>query len=303
MNKTRVSAYIKLILAPIIWGGALSAARVVTTIVPPFTTSCIRFILAALIMVPALYIIEGKFPRITKKEFFLLTLLSLTGMVMFNVFLFSALKTITAIRSSIMIAFTPVVVALAAFVLFKELINKVMAVGIFISIVGVLITVTSGNISGVIANGLSIGDIYMTLAVLSWAFYSIVIKSAIARLSALAALSYGALIGIVMLLPFTFIERGWSTLSNLTLTSTISLLYLGFFSAGIAYLWYFEGIKEVGASKSSVFLNLEPVAAILIGVVFLKEVLTLPLFIGAILVMGGLFLTSYTHPSKKERLS
>jgi len=176
-------------------------------------------------------------------------------------------------------------------------------VGIFISIVGVLITVTSGNISGVIANGLSIGDIYMTLAVLSWAFYSIVIKSAIARLSALAALSYGALIGIVMLLPFTFIERGWSTLSNLTLTSTISLLYLGFFSAGIAYLWYFEGIKEVGASKSSVFLNLEPVAAILIGVVFLKEVLTLPLFIGAILVMGGLFLTSYTHPSKKERLS
>ncbi len=294
MNKNRVSAYVKLILAPIIWGGALSAARVVTPLIPPFTTSLIRFILASLVMIPSLYILEGKFPRITKKEFLLLLLLSLTGMVMFNVFLFSALKTITAIRSSIMLAFTPVVVAIAAFFLFRENINKIMALGILISIGGVVITVTGGDISSVIAHGLSVGDIYMILAVLSWACYSIVIKSAIARISPLAALSYGSVMGIVMLLPFTFIEKGWSTLANLTMPIVFSLLYLGFFSAGIAYLWYFQGIKEVGSSKSSVFLNLEPVAAILIGVVFLKEVLTLPLFIGAILVMAGLILTTYS---------
>jgi drug/metabolite transporter (DMT)-like permease len=221
---------------------------------------------------------------------------------MFNVLLFSALKTITAIRSSIMLAFTPVVVAIAALILFKEIINKIMSVGILISIIGVIITVTSGDVSQVISNGLSIGDVYMILAVLSWAFYSIVIKSAIARISPLTALSYGALIGIVMLLPFTFIEQGWSTLSNLTLGASISLLYLGFFAAGVAYLWYFQGIKEVGSSRSSVFLNVEPVAAIFIGVVFLKEVLTLPLFIGALLVMGGLFLTTYKPKTKMELL-
>jgi drug/metabolite transporter (DMT)-like permease len=223
-------------------------------------------------------------------------------MVMFNVFLFSALKTITAIRSSIMLAFTPVVVAIAAFFLFKEKINKIMVVGIFLSIGGVIITVTSGDVGSVIAHGLSVGDIFMILAVLSWAFYSIVIKSAIARISPLAALSYGALIGIVILLPFTFIEKGWATLHLLTLPSLFSLLYLGFFSAGIAYLWYFQGIKEIGSSAASVFLILEPVAAILIGLIFLKELLTLPLFLGALLVMTGLFLTNYRSKVKKELL-
>lgn len=299
MNKNRVSAYIKLILAPIIWGGALSAARVVTPIVPPFTTSCIRFIIASLIMVPSLFIIEKKFPRISVSEFFSILLLAVTGMVMFNVFLFSALTTITAIRSSIMLAFTPVIVTIAAYFLYKEAINRLMVIGILLSIAGAIITITNGNINKVIANGLSIGDVFMLLAVVSWALYSLIIKKAIKRLSSLAVLAYGSVIGVILLLPFTFIEKGWATLEGLTPPSLLSLLYLGIFSAGIAYLWYFQGIKELGSSAASVFLNLEPVAAITIGVIFLKESLSLPIAIGAVLVMTGLFLTSYKKRAKK----
>jgi drug/metabolite transporter (DMT)-like permease len=168
-----------------------------------------------------------------------------------------------------------------------------MSVGILLSIVGALLTITGGNFSAIISNGLAIGDIYMITAVLCWAGYSILIKKAVSSLSPLVVLTYGAIMGIILLLPFTFYENGWSTLHNLTWPIFLSLLYLGFFAAGIAYLWYFQGIKKVGSSVSSVFLNLEPVAAIAIGILLLDEKLTLPLAIGAVLVISGLFLTAY----------
>ncbi len=300
MDKKRVSAYIKLIIAPIIWGGALSAGRIITQIVPPFTTSCVRFMIASFVMIPSVLLVEGKFPRITRKEFFSIVLLSVTGMVMFNVLLFSALKSITATRSSIMLAFTPVVVTVVAHLLYKEQVRKLMIVGIVLSTVGAILTITSGNVSLVFSQGLAIGDILMILSVLSWALYSILIKKAIERLSSLVVLSYGSVIGVIFLLPFTFWEKGWATLSLLNISSFISLLYLGLAAAGIAYLWYFQGIKEVGSSRSSVFLNIEPVAAITIGVLFLGESITIPIGIGALLVMSGLFLTTYNKSIKKE---
>jgi len=74
------------------------------------------------------------------------------------------------------------------------------------------------------------------------------------------------------------------------------MLFLSIGAAGIAYLWYYEGIAHVGSSKASVFLNMEPVAAIAIGVILLGEELTIAVAIGALLVIGGLFLTN--HKSK-----
>ena len=145
--------------------------------------------------------------------------------------------------------------------------------------------------------GLAVGDIYMICAVICWAGYSLIIKKAVSRLSPLAVLTYASVIGVVLLLPFTFFEGGWQTLAHLDLKLTASLLYLGLFAAGFAYLWYFQGIKKVGSSVSSVFLNLEPVAAITIGILLLGEVLTVPLAAGALLVISGLFLTAYR---KKE---
>ena len=85
LRSSSVLSYIKLALATTIWGGALSAGRIVGTTVPPFTTSCIRFIIALVIMAPSLYLTEKEFPRPTKKEFLFILLLSVAGMGMFNV--------------------------------------------------------------------------------------------------------------------------------------------------------------------------------------------------------------------------
>jgi drug/metabolite transporter (DMT)-like permease len=111
-------------------------------------------------------------------------------------------------------------------------------------------------------------------------------------------LTYGSIAGVLILLPITFIEQGWSLIPQLSVPALWSLLYLSIGAAGLAYLWYYEGIAAVGSSKASVFLNVEPVAAIAFGVLILGEELSLIITIGAILVIGGLILTNY-HPKKR----
>lgn len=289
---------IKLFLAPVIWGGALAAGRIVSAELPAFTTSCIRFIIAALFMIPALYFKEKRFPKPTKTDLVWIVLLSSVGVVLFNVLLFTSLKTITAVRSSVLLAFTPVVVTIVARILFKEKITTLVALGIMSATIGAVLTITNGDVAKVIASGLAVGDIYMLGAVLAWAAYSIIIKQAMSRLSPLALLTYGSIAGVLILLPITFIEQGWSLIPQLSAPALWSLLYLSIGAAGLAYLWYYEGIAAVGSSKASVFLNVEPVAAIALGVLILGEELSLIITIGASLVIGGLILTNY-HPKKR----
>lgn len=284
---------IKLFLAPVIWGGALSAGRIVSAELPAFTTSFIRFIIASLFMVPALYLKEKKFPKPTRGEMGWIFLLSLVGVVFFNALLFTSLKTITAVRSSVLLAFTPALVAVAARFIFKEKITLLIAAGIIAATTGAVLTITNGDIAGVMASGLAIGDIYMLGAVIAWGAYSIIIKLAMSRLSPLALLAYGSVVGVIILIPFTIYEGAWSAIPDLSTAAIWSLIYLSIGAAGLAYLWYYEGIAKVGSSKASVFLNVEPVAAIILGVVLLGEELTLVVTIGAILVIGGLFLTNY----------
>lgn len=291
---------IKLFLAPVIWGGALTAGRIVSAELPAFTTSCIRFIIASLIMVPALRMKEKRFPKPTKQDLLWIFLLSLVGMVMFNALLFTGLKTITAVRSSVMLAFTPTIVSVIAFVLFKERITPMVGLGIIAATIGAVLTITNGDIAAILESGIAIGDLYMLGAVVAWAAYSIIIRSAMSNLSPLALLAYGSVMGVVILIPITLFEHSWTVMPTLSVQAMWSLLYLSIGAAGLAYLWYYEGIAVVGSSKASVFLNVEPVAAIFIGVVVLGEPLTAIIATGAILVIGGLLLTNYRPRNSRE---
>lgn len=290
---------IKLFFVPIIWGVALTAGRVVTAELPALTTTCIRFAIASLIMVPALYLKEGRFPRLGGRDFLWLILLSVLGMVMFNFFLFSSLRTITAVRSSVMLAFTPSIVTLLAFFVFKESITPLKTMGIVLAFIGAVLTITNGNVARVIKAGFSEGDLFMIGAVLSWAAYSIVAKFAMTNLTPLTLLAYGSVLGVVMLFPISLFEGAWSSIPALSGAALGSLAYLGIGAAGIAYLWYYEGINAVGSSKASVFMNLEPVAAIAAGVLVLNEEFSGVIALGAFLVMAGLVLTNYRRRQKR----
>lgn len=291
-------SYIKLALAPILWGGALVAGRVVSADLPPVTITWIRFLLVSVFLLPVLRLTEGRLPRPGWRDWGLLLILSATGVVLFNLFLFAGLKTVTAVRSSVLIALAPSVVAVTLITVFREPARGNALVGILVAFVGALVTITNGNPGAALAGGISVGDGYLLACVLAWTVYTILARPAMRNLSALAVLTYASIIGTILLSPFAMHRDMAATLAGYSLTTWIGLFYLSFVAAGLAYLWYYVGIRDLGPDKAAVFLNLEPVSAIVLGVVLLGEPLTWPVLVGAVLVIAGVYLVNRPTPAK-----
>ena len=72
------------------------------------------------------------------------------------------------------------------------------------------------------------------------------------------------------------------------------MLYLGFFGSALGFLWYYQGINRIGASRAAVFINFVPISAIIIAYIVLKEPVDMSLFVGALLVVSGAYLTNKT---------
>ena len=67
-----------------------------------------------------------------------------------------------------------------------------------------------------------------------------------------------------------------------------SLFYLGVIGSAVAYIWYYEGIKQIGVARASVFIALNPLSAVLFGAAMLGEQLTLATLLGGVLIIGGI---------------
>jgi drug/metabolite transporter (DMT)-like permease len=82
----------------------------------------------------------------------------------------------------------------------------------------------------------------------------------------------------------------------------LGLGYLAIFGTVLGFLWYYEGIQAIGATRASLFINFVPVSAVLMAFVILGEPLTFALLAGAALVTGGVFLTNrFTHQGQAHR--
>jgi len=285
-------SYIKLTVVPILWGGALVAGRIVSGELQPFTITWIRFVLVSLFLIPVVAVREGRLPRPTLRELVLVICMSVAGVVVYNFLLFSGLQTVTAVRSSVLMALTPSVVAIILVVVFGERTTVTAAFGILLAFSGALVTITDGNLRAAIDGGISAGDLLLLGSVLAWAVYTILARYTISRLSAITVLAYSSAIGAILLTPVAAAEGAFHTIHTLTGPVFWGILYLSFGAAGLAYLWYYEGIRDAGATKAAVFMNVEPVAAIILGVVILGEKISAPLIIGAALVMVGLYLVN-----------
>jgi drug/metabolite transporter (DMT)-like permease len=287
-----LGSYIKLALAPILWGGALVAGRIVTADLPPLTITWVRYLLVSLFLLPALRFITGRLPRPNPRGWILLVLLSLTGVVGFSLFLFSGLQTVTAVRSSVLIALAPSVVAAALILFFREPAHWNLVAGIATAFFGAAITITDGEPGKALAGGVSMGDAYLLGCVACWTAYTILARPALRHIPALAVLTYSSIIGTILLTPFAVGGEIVSALATSSWTTRAGLFYLSVGATGLAYLLYYGGIRDLGPGKAAVFLNLEPISAILLGVLLLGEKLTWPVLAGAVLVITGLYLVN-----------
>jgi drug/metabolite transporter (DMT)-like permease len=116
-------------------------------------------------------------------------------------------------------------------------------------------------------------------------------------LTPLAAVTWSCLIGMLALLLPACWEGFPIHLEQVAIVDWVALFYLGFFGTVLGFIWYYEGIKAIGPSRAAVFINFVPVSGVFLGWLLLDESINLSLILGAVLVMGGVYLTNRVNSS------
>jgi drug/metabolite transporter (DMT)-like permease len=283
---------LKLVLVSFLWGGQFVAARVTAMEAPPFTASFLRFVFATAALLVLHLTREKRFIRLTMRQWAWLTLLGLSGVFLYNLFFFSALAIAPAGRSSVVVAMTPTVVSVASIIFFKDRFSLLRILGLMVALFGVSWAISGGDPASLLRGEIGRGDLYIFGAMLSWATFSVVGKIILKELAPRLAITYACLIGTAALAIPAVLEGGLAAVPQYSLEVWLSLVYLGLMGTVLAFILYYQGIKAIGPSKTAIFINLVPIWAMTLSTIVLGERITLPLVLGAAMVIGGVFLTS-----------
>jgi drug/metabolite transporter (DMT)-like permease len=283
--------YVKLLLTAVFWGGTFVAGRSLVQDVGPFSAAFFRFAIASVFLVGLTWKIEGKLPVLKRAQVLPVLLLGATGVFSYNLFFFKGLKLITAGRAAIIVANNPVFIALLSAFIFKEKLNVIKAAGITLSVSGAMVAISRGNLGEVLQGNLGWGEFYIFLCVASWVAFSLLGKAVMSGLSPLASVTYSSITGTVLLCVPAYRE-GLTDCIYYSLSDWWDIFYLGFFGTVLGFVWFYEGINQIGPTKAGLFINFVPISAILSAYLILDEPLTVSLLIGTILVTSGVYLTN-----------
>ena len=284
--------YIKLLFTTLFWGGTFVAGKVVSQNVGPFSIAFQRFAIASIFLILLTLRIEGKLPALKKFQILPVILLGMTGIFTYNVMFFKGLKIIEASRASLIIATCPVFITIFSAIFLKEKINLIKGLGIIISVSGAIIVISKGNIGQIFRTGLGLGELYIFCCVLSWATYSLIGKVLMKSLSPLASVTYSAIVGAVALFIPACFEGVLQNFSRQSLLDWSCIGYLGIFGTVIGFVWYYQGVQHLGPTKAGLFINFVPIFAILSAFIILRELITVSLVVGTVLVISGVYLTN-----------
>lgn len=225
---------------------------------------------------------------ITKSDWFVLAGLGVVGHFFYQYFFIGGLARTTVANSSLLLAATPVVIALISAALGKERIAPLHWLGAALSMAGIYIVIGQG----VSLHGATFtGDLMMFAAVCCWAVYTLGSRELIQRHSPVGVTGLSMAIGSALYVPVmipNLLRTDWQRVST---TTWIALIYSAIFALCVAYTIWYIGVREIGSARTSVYSNLVPIVAMLTAVLALGERLTFTRGAGAAAVLVGVALT------------
>lgn len=281
--------YFLMVLTTIFWAGAFIAAKLSVPFIPVFTLTFLRFFIATIVLYFVILIKEGKIYKMTKMDIPVFLFTGIIGMFGYHIFFFTSAKYTTAINSSIIGASNPILTTILSIILLKDKITYKRILGIILSFIGVFLTITNANLSAISSISFNKGDILMLIAVVFWAVYSIYSKKVMPNYSPIILTFYSFLFCTIFLIPFVIYENPAKFIISVPYYSYLAVLYMALFASVIGYLVQQIAIKQIGPSKTSVFINLVPIFSIILSVIILGETATtIKLFTTLLIVIGVL---------------
>jgi drug/metabolite transporter (DMT)-like permease len=211
--------------------------------------------------------------------------LGLLGNVAYQMCFILGLSRTQAGHASLILALTPVTIALLSTLTGHERPGPRTWGGALLSVLGVgLVTGAGLRVQG--ANAL-LGNLILLGACLTWAFYTVGARPIVERYGSLQATAWTMWVGTVGLIVAgapALVRQRWSQVST---AAWGGLGYSALFAIGLAYLIWYRGVERIGNTRTAIFSNLTPVVAMAAAALILAERPGLGSLLGAALTLGG----------------
>ncbi len=287
--------YIALILAMFIWGLSFIWYKQAFLAFRPATVIILRlFISSPLLLFSALILSRLKWPVRKDIKYFLL-------LAFFEPFLYFigesyGMLYVSSTLASIIVATIPLITPIAGYYFFKERLKINNYFGILISFTGVVLVVYVDGRSG---EAPWFGILLMILAVLSTVGYTILLKRLSENYNALSIVWFQNFIGGIYFVPlFLFTEVKSIAWSTLTFKDFIPVFYLAIFASSLAFLFFIQGVRRFGMTKSVVFINFIPIVTAIFAVYILQEKLPWLKVLGILIAISGLLMSQIVRRPK-----
>jgi drug/metabolite transporter (DMT)-like permease len=225
---------------------------------------------------------------LTARDWVTLAALGVVGHFCYQFFFIGGLALTSVANSSLMLAATPVVIALVSAAFGQERISPLHWLGAALSVLGIYVVIGQGISLG---SGTLRGDLYMFVAVCCWAVYTLGAGPLMRRHSPVGVTGLSMAIGTLLYVPVMLprlLAVDWNGVGWLTWAA---LVYSALFALCVAYTIWYVAVREIGSARTSVYSNLIPLVAMMTAVVFLAEPLSAGKLAGAAAVLVGVALT------------
>ena len=276
----------------LLWGASWPAGRILALNMPPLAASGLRFVLAVSLLLPWLYF-SGGIPAIKKwsgKTWLGMFAAGATGVFGYAAFFLSGLQHLPAGKAALVITLNPVVTLALAVWLFKERINRTIALGMLLAAMGAVVVITHGKPLEVLNGAVGVGELLILGCVACWVCYTLIGRAMLAGVDALAATTVTSIFGAVLLLTASLIVEGPQGLTSVfhaSSTAWAAMIFMAYGSTAVAYAWYFAGVKSLGAGAASGYITLVPVIGVILSALLLKESIDGSMLVGGAMAIVG----------------
>lgn len=297
MSNQRKKAYLALLTTSLIWGVASPVIKYTLNFVSPYTFLFYRFLIVSLLLAIPLTIRLRKI-KLTLKNCFLYVALGFIGTPLTLLLLFSGMKRTAAVNASIISLFTPVVIVIGGVLFLNEKVTRNEKKGILLILLGAFLSIIEPLFqSGINFNQGILGNLLVFANTFSWAGFSLLRRKFGEKLDSLVLTASSFIVGLIVLLPILANNPSGFTLNQ---NAIPGILYMSILGSVIAYFTYIYGFSKIEASEATLFTYLEPVFAIPVSIMFLKEKISFLFIIGAVLILSGIVVSELKLKAKPK---
>jgi drug/metabolite transporter (DMT)-like permease len=259
----------------------------------PISLNFWRWLVAVLVLAPfGLRAIAGK-GAVIRRDAGTLALLALLSVPLFQTFVYQGLRTTTAINAVLLNSSGPLFMIACSWLLDRERATPRQIAGMLISLAGILVIMSRGELGRLLHLELHSGDAWILAAMPLWGIYSVLLKRRPPELGGVGFLFVIAVMGLAMLAPFFLARTVLVPPSAPTLEVALAVLYFGIAASVIAYICWNRGVAIVGANTAGFTLHLLPAFGTVLAIIFLDEAFERFHAAGVTTILAGVVLATY----------